>query len=74
MDERKKLRPELTIAVECDNEHHCGIKLMNKGYGTAIIKNVQFSERNTNGGEQFINSIDDVRKFWNALLSLSGIF
>jgi hypothetical protein len=67
--ERNNLKPELTISVESDDDNFCGVKLINQGSGTAVIKNVQFTESNGNGLKHVSNSLDELfpfqKTYWN---------
>ena len=65
---KDKFNPDLSIAVESSVGNFCGIKLTNKGTGTAIIKKINFWE-NSNLSDQMIKkSIDQIfpinKMFW----------
>jgi hypothetical protein len=61
-------KPELAIAVESSEDEYCGIKLFNKGTGTAVIKNVDFWEEGINSRHTIKKSIDELfpydKTFW----------
>jgi len=73
--EKQMLKPDLTIAVESNDDDYCGIKLTNKGSGTAVIKKVEFFESNGNGSKHVSHSIDELfpfqKNYWMHNLSFS---
>lgn len=60
------LLPDLTVSIESDKDSLCGIKLINKGKGTAVIKNINFWNGIQNGTDK--KSIDQVfpinKSYW----------
>ena len=63
-----KLNPDLSISVESSVDNFCGIKLTNKGTGTAIIKMINFWEDSDLSDQKVKKSIDQIfpinKMFW----------
>jgi len=59
------LLPNLTLSIESNENTQCAVKLINKGKGTAVIKNVNFWSMNK--GETLKDSIDQVFPFNKSL-------
>jgi len=60
------LLPDLSISIESKSDSLCAVKLVNKGKGTAVIKDVNFWNSTLNGNKK--NSIDEVfqikKSYW----------
>ena len=65
---RNKLTPELTIAIESDNFNCCGVKLINKGKGMAVIKRIDFWEVSNSNEHNIKKSLDQIfpinKNYW----------